>query len=130
MLSVEGAQLENMILAVVALVLCIFLGAFVLIPSGNSKKVKSNAKAEKTAKIYTKAEVSLHNKRTDCWVIIKNKVYDLSSYVEVHPGGDAILTHAGGDSTAGFYGPQHASLVYDMVHEFYVGDLEPGAVTN
>lgn len=32
--AVEGTELENMILAVVALVLCIFLGAFVLIPSG------------------------------------------------------------------------------------------------
>lgn len=29
-----------------------------------------------------------------------------------------------------FCRPQHASLVYDMVHEFYIGDLEPGAVTN
>ncbi|XP_004287474.1 PREDICTED: cytochrome B5-like protein [Fragaria vesca subsp. vesca] len=116
-----------MILAVVALLLCVFLGAFALIPSGNTKNVKSNAKAEKTAKIYTKAEVALHNKRTDCWVIIKNKVYDLTPYVEVHPGGDAILAHAGDDSTIGFYGPQHASLVYDMVHEFYIGDLEPGA---
>ncbi|KAL6226565.1 hypothetical protein ACLB2K_000527 [Fragaria x ananassa] len=125
--SVEGVQLGIMILAVVALLLCVFLGAFALIPSGNTKNVKSNAKAEKTAKIYTKAEVSLHNKRTDCWVIIKNKVYDLTPYVEVHPGGDAILAHAGDDSTVGFYGPQHASLVYDMVHEFYIGDLEPGA---
>lgn len=26
-----------------------------------------------------------------------------------------------------FCRPQHASLVYDMVHEFYIGDLEPGA---
>ena len=32
--AVEGAQLGNMILAVVALLLCVFLGAFALIPSG------------------------------------------------------------------------------------------------
>eukprot|EP00249_Psilotum_nudum_P010869 c22817_g1_i2 orf=305-601(+) len=51
------------------------------------------------------------------------KVYDVTSYVEEHPGGDAILNHAGDDSTKGFYGPQHASRVFDMVDEFYIGGL-------
>ncbi|KAL6007672.1 hypothetical protein ACLOJK_033173 [Asimina triloba] len=32
------------------------------------------------------------------------KVYDVTLYVEEHPGGDAILAHAGDDSTEGFYG--------------------------
>ncbi|KAH7651546.1 Cytochrome b5-like heme/steroid binding domain-containing protein [Dioscorea alata] len=55
---------------------------------------------------------------------IVRKVYDVTPYVEEHPGGDAILKHAGGDSTEGFYGPQHASRVFDMVDEFYIGDLK------
>mmetsp|Transcript_8003 Transcript_8003/g.10815 ORF Transcript_8003/g.10815 Transcript_8003/m.10815 type:complete len:149 (+) Transcript_8003:81-527(+) len=71
----------------------------------------------------TKAEVAKHNTREDVWVILKDKVYDVSSYVEEHPGGDAILNHAGEDSTAEFYGPQHPSRVFDMIDEFYVGDL-------
>ncbi|CAI7793373.1 unnamed protein product, partial [Closterium sp. NIES-53] len=50
-------------------------------------------------------------------------VYDLTSYVDEHPGGDSILNNAGGDATEGFYGPQHASRVFDQVEEFYVGDL-------
>ncbi|XP_057838771.2 cytochrome B5-like protein isoform X2 [Cryptomeria japonica] len=77
-----------------------------------------------TQKVYTKSEVAWHNKRTDCWIIIKDKVYDVTSYVEEHPGGDSILAHAGDDSTEGFYGPQHASRVFDMVDEFYIGDLK------
>lgn len=32
------------------------------------------------------------------------QIYDVTSYVEEHPGGDAILAHAGDDSTEGFYG--------------------------
>ncbi|KAJ1704492.1 hypothetical protein LUZ63_004271 [Rhynchospora breviuscula] len=51
-------------------------------------------------------------------------VYDVTSYVEEHPGGDAILNNAGRDSTEGFYGPQHATRVFDMVDEFYIGDLK------
>ncbi|KAF0899416.1 hypothetical protein E2562_019534 [Oryza meyeriana var. granulata] len=57
-----------------------------------------------TSRSYTKEEISAHNTRTDCWVIIKDKVYDVTSYVEEHPGGDAILNNAGGDSTEGFFG--------------------------
>ncbi|KAH9313704.1 hypothetical protein KI387_022331, partial [Taxus chinensis] len=57
-----------------------------------------------TKRVYMKSEVAQHNKRTDCWIIIKDKVYDVTSYVEEHPGGDAILAHAGDDSTEGFYG--------------------------
>lgn len=32
------------------------------------------------------------------------QVYDVTPYVFEHPGGDAILNNAGGDSTKGFYG--------------------------
>ncbi|CAB4288374.1 unnamed protein product [Prunus armeniaca] len=92
--------------------------------SGHAKKVDSNVTYDKPARVYTKAEVSLHNKRTDCWVIIKDKVYDVTSYVEEHPGGDAILDHAGDDSTEGFFGPQHATRVFDMINDFYIGDLK------
>ncbi|CAN6564429.1 hypothetical protein ACFX13_027013 [Malus domestica] len=113
-----------MMIAAVALVAVILLVAFFLIPRGPKygkvKKVLSN---EKPARVYTKADVSLHNKRTDCWIIIKDKVYDITSYVEEHPGGDAILDHAGDDSTEGFFGPQHATRVFDMIDDFYIGDL-------
>lgn len=112
-----------MVIVVAALVLSVLLGALILIPRNRTvQKVQLNA-INKPSKIYSKDEVSVHNKRTDCWVIIKNKVYDVTSYVEEHPGGDAILTHAGDDSTEGFYGPQHATRVFDMIEDFYIGDL-------
>ncbi|XP_024987343.1 cytochrome B5-like protein isoform X1 [Cynara cardunculus var. scolymus] len=91
--------------------------------SDQTEKVHSDANT-KTVRAYNKAEVLLHNKRTDCWIIIKEKVYDVTSYVEEHPGGDAILVHAGDDSTEGFFGPQHATRVFDMIEDFYIGDLE------
>ncbi|KAL3535691.1 hypothetical protein ACH5RR_004152 [Cinchona calisaya] len=114
-------------IAVITLVLCLLLGMLVIIPrllkSDQGKKVVSNANF-KTSKTYSRAEVLLHNRRTDCWIIIKDKVYDVTSYVEEHPGGDAILAHAGDDSTVGFFGPQHATRVFDMIEDFYIGDLQ------
>ncbi|KAJ3709361.1 hypothetical protein LUZ61_013066 [Rhynchospora tenuis] len=101
-----------------------------LFPKSNKKGGKSNKHAQSTTLFkngttyYTKEQVSKHNTRTDCWIIVKDKVYDVTSYVEEHPGGDAILNNAGRDSTEGFYGPQHATRVFDMVDEFYIGDLK------
>ena len=60
------------------------------------------------------------------WVIIDGKVYDLTPFVEDHPGGDAILAHAGGDATQGFRGPQHPDHVTDTVRKYLIGRLAKG----
>ncbi|XP_051114004.1 cytochrome B5-like protein [Andrographis paniculata] len=113
-------------LLVVTLFLGLVLAALFIIPhlrkSGELKKEQSKGSSE-GPKAYTAAQIAMHNKRNDCWIIIKDKVYDVTSYVDEHPGGDAILMNAGDDSTEGFYGPQHASRVFDMIEDFYIGDL-------
>ena len=49
---------------------------------------------------YTIEEVSKHNKYDDCWIIIDNCVYDVTKYVEKHPGGaNNLLKSAGKDAT-------------------------------
>ncbi|KAF6155886.1 hypothetical protein GIB67_039217 [Kingdonia uniflora] len=115
-----------MVIVFATLVLGFLLGAFLMITRsrkpGNETVIDTSNK--KASKLYTRAEVLLHNERSNCWIIIKEKVYDITPYVEEHPGGDAILAHAGDDSTEGFFGPQHATRVFDMIEDFYIGELE------
>ncbi|KAJ4769603.1 Cytochrome B5-like protein [Rhynchospora pubera] len=125
---------DNITLLLLSLLSALFLLAY-LFPKPKStnnnnnkgrkfKHTQSTANANNPTTCYTNEQVSKHNTRTDCWIIVKDKVYDVTSYVEEHPGGDAILNNAGRDSTQGFYGPQHATRVFDMVDEFYIGDLK------
>ena len=76
---------------------------------------------------FTKEQVAQHSTRDDLWLILtlrgKTRVYDVTSYVDEHPGGDAILTNAGGDSTESFIGPQHPPRVMDLIDDFCIGDL-------
>lgn len=59
-------------------------------------------------KQFTMEEVAKHNKRDDCWCVVKNVVLDLTSFLENHPGGaESILNFAGKDATQSF----------DMLHE-------------
>lgn len=53
-------------------------------------------------KTYTKDEVAAHNKESDCWTIISGSVYNITSYIPRHPGGDEILRACGTDATTLF----------------------------
>jgi cytochrome b involved in lipid metabolism len=52
---------------------------------------------------YTLADVATHNKEADCWTTIRGGVYDVTSWINQHPGGKAaILATCGIDATSMF----------------------------
>lgn len=51
-------------------------------------------------KQYSMEEVKKHCKADDKWIVIKNKVYDITNFARKHPGGARIISHyAGQDAT-------------------------------
>ncbi|KAJ2918555.1 hypothetical protein MD484_g1833, partial [Candolleomyces efflorescens] len=52
-------------------------------------------------------EVAKHNNRESCWIIVHDKVYDVTEFLDEHPGGSKIiLKYAGKDATQE-YDPIH-----------------------
>jgi salicylate hydroxylase len=71
----------------------------------------------------TRAEVATHNTFEDCWIVIRNKVYDFSKWKDHHPGGPFVARmYAGKDATAEF-GDFHSPLAQKHMSYFCVGDL-------
>lgn len=74
-------------------------------------------------------EVKRHNKKDDCWVIIHGKAYDVSEFLDEHPGGSGIiLKYAGKDATKAF-DPIHPSdtLTKYLPEKFHKGEVEKKA---
>ncbi len=51
------------------------------------------------------SEVATHNSESSCWMVIRGKVYDVTSYIDKHPAGKStILKGCGKDATSMFEG--------------------------
>lgn len=76
---------------------------------------------------FSRADVAKHNKQTDCWVTCNGKVYNVTEFIEDHPGGDdLILEYAGKDVTEIMADPlshEHSKSAYGMLEDFRVGTL-------
>lgn len=74
---------------------------------------------------FTPREVAVHNTAEDCYIVLNDTVYDLSEYLEKHPGGaDTILSWAGADATEEFDSIGHSKDAKKQVESFRVGVLD------
>ncbi|XP_050252883.1 cytochrome b5-like [Quercus robur] len=80
-------------------------------------------------KVYSLAQVSEHNTPKDCWLVIEGRVFDVTKFLEDHPGGDEVLLSATGkDATDDFEDVGHSSSARAMMDEFYVGDIDSASI--
>jgi cytochrome b involved in lipid metabolism len=76
----------------------------------------------------TSAVVAGHGSAADCWIIVSGKVYSVSSYLAMHPGGKStIVTNCGKDATTVFKNRggtgEHSSSAWTMLGQFLVGAM-------
>jgi len=75
-------------------------------------------------------EVSKHSTKDDCWIVIDQKVYDVTGFVNSHPGGKAILEGCGKDATELFEtrpmgsGTAHSQNARNRLDKYYIGEFE------
>ncbi|TPP66819.1 Cytochrome-b5 reductase [Fasciola gigantica] len=76
-------------------------------------------------KTFTLEEVRKHNKPEDLWVVIHNKVYDLTNFAKEHPGGNTVLEEqAGGYASEPFEDVGHSADAREMMEQYYLGDID------
>ncbi|CCE61855.1 hypothetical protein TPHA_0B01820 [Tetrapisispora phaffii CBS 4417] len=67
----------------------------------------------KNSKVITPEEVARHNKRDDCWVVINDSVYNLTDFIDSHPGGKNVIVANSGKDVTKLFEPIHAPNVLE-----------------
>lgn len=93
------------------------------------KEQEKQSASQMPVKIFSKSEVSAHNNQSDCWLIVDNKIYDVTSYIDIHEGGRVIVNYCGSDATEAFNtkggkGKPHKPKAFEDLQRLYIGNLE------
>ncbi|KAH8316273.1 hypothetical protein KR067_003896 [Drosophila pandora] len=77
----------------------------------------------------TKNELALHNKVTDGWMAIRGRVFNVTRYMDFHPGGvDELMRGVGRDATK-LFDEVHAWVNYpQLLGKCYIGPLKENPV--
>ncbi|NXJ08150.1 FADS2 desaturase, partial [Odontophorus gujanensis] len=77
---------------------------------------------------YTWEEIQKHNLRTDRWLVIERKVYNVTQWAHRHPGGQRVIGHCAGEDATDAFQAFHInpSLVQKFLKPLLIGELAPG----
>ncbi|CCE63663.1 hypothetical protein TPHA_0F01790 [Tetrapisispora phaffii CBS 4417] len=77
------------------------------------------------SKIYTYEEIAEHNTTESSWIVIEGKVYNVTKFLDEHPGGDEIIFDlAGTDATENFEDIGHSDQALKVLKTLYIGDVD------
>ncbi|KAK2854036.1 hypothetical protein Q5P01_006697 [Channa striata] len=90
----------------------------------NTNAGENGETLERVVKYYTFEEIRVHNLSNDTWIVIHDKVYDITRFLEEHPGGEEVLLEqAGADATESFEDVGHSTDAREMLQQYYIGEL-------
>ena len=90
-----------------------------------TKNESSSKSSSKSSKEIGFAELCRHNKVDDLWLAIDGIVYDVTPFMDDHPGGgDIMLSAAGKDGTDDFEDVGHSPHARELLKRFKVGTFK------
>ncbi|KAI0448643.1 FMN-dependent dehydrogenase-domain-containing protein [Xylaria acuta] len=73
-------------------------------------------------------EIASHRSTSSCWIVVDGKVYDVTSYLNEHPGGAAVLLKQGGtDATSEFRKIHSPDILKYLPKDACLGTIDAAA---
>ncbi|KAL7979673.1 hypothetical protein Chor_004831 [Crotalus horridus] len=86
---------------------------------------RSGARPE-AGPFFTLAEVAKRSTDREAWLVIHDRVYDVTRFLDEHPGGDKVLLEqAGRDATESFEDVGHSMDAKEMLKQYLIGEIHP-----
>lgn len=73
---------------------------------------------------FTRAMVAKHSSHGDAWVIVHNKVYDCSAFLDEHPGGPASILSAAGTDATKVFKQIHSIDSHEIFGNYLLGEVD------
>lgn len=81
----------------------------------------------KRVRFYTLEDVAKHNSPDSCWITRAGTVYDVTSFLEDHPGGDDLILRYAGKDVEDIMKDEvehdHSDAAYDLLVEYVIGKI-------
>lgn len=97
----------------------------------NNRKVNDESHEEKPKKrceYYSYDEIKNHNKENDIWVTYKDNIYDITYFIDRHPGGKDKIMLAGGGAVEPYWNiyKQHynCNVVQEILQPYHIGKIK------
>ncbi|RGP60852.1 cytochrome b5 [Fusarium longipes] len=76
-------------------------------------------------KEFTMQDVAEHNTSSDIYMVVHDKVYDCTKFLDEHPGGEEVMLDvAGQDATEAFEDVGHSDEAREVLDGLLVGELK------
>ncbi|KAM0331601.1 hypothetical protein ACHAQA_003280 [Verticillium albo-atrum] len=86
---------------------------------------KTKTQTIKMSAEFTFQDVAEHNTKNDLYMVVHDKVYDCTKFVDEHPGGEEVMLDVGGqDATEAFEDVGHSDEARDTLAQLEVGTLK------
>lgn len=87
--------------------------------------------SETELKVYTIEEVKKHCSTDDLWLVYNGQVYDVTQYLDEHPGGEEVIVDCAGiDATEAFNDIGHSEDAHEILQGLLIGKLEGGVIAD
>ncbi len=96
--------------------------------ASSSSPSSSTSTTSKHLPVYTRKEVSAHNTpEARVWVTYQGRVYDVTDFIPLHPGGTKLLLAAGGplEPFWALYAQHSKDYVKELLARYLIGTLDP-----
>merc|ERR1712137_384831 len=91
----------------------------------NEVRPESSEEIKEEKQEITEKEMAAHNDtKSGVWISIHGRVYDITKFLEEHPGGEEVLLEqAGNDSTESFEDVGHSTDARELMRDYFIGVL-------
>ncbi|XP_061449850.1 cytochrome b5 isoform X2 [Rhineura floridana] len=94
--------------------------------AGEHRSGEAGAEAPEGGPFFTLAEVEKRNTDKETWLVISGRVYDVTRFLDEHPGGEEVLLEqAGRDATESFEDVGHSVDARKMLEQYLIGEVHP-----